>query len=49
MHEETMQRLVEATETLEVLRAAKVSEDVDQKYAEVVELEQRLQFINQQL
>lgn len=49
MHEETLNRLTEATQTLENLRAARISEDVDQKYAEVLELEQRLQFITHQL
>ena len=33
MHEETMLKLKDASEALEELRAAQVSEDVDQKYA----------------
>ena len=31
------------------MRSAQISEDVDEKYAEVLELEQRLQYINNQL
>jgi hypothetical protein len=33
MHEETFQRLRDATTVLEKLREAKISEDIDSKYA----------------
>ena len=49
MYEETFHRLKEATAVLEKLREARISDDVDQKYAEVLELEERLQLINAQL
>ena len=41
--------MLEASQTLEQLRSANISQDVDEKYAEVLELEQRLHYINSQL
>jgi hypothetical protein len=38
MYEETFQRLKEANSVLNKLQEAKISEEVDEKYAEVMDL-----------
>lgn len=49
MYEETLKKLKEAHRVLKELEEAKVNENVDDMYAEVLQLEERLQYINSQL
>lgn len=49
MYEETLKKLKEAHRVLKELEEAKVNENVDDMYAEVLQLEERLQYINTQL
>ena len=49
LHEETIRKLKESTEALRMLQEEKIDEDIEAKYAEVLELEQRLQIINAEL
>lgn len=44
-----MSKLNEATRALQLIQQAQISEDVDEKYAEVLELQEALSVINAQL
>lgn len=49
MHEQTAEQLSQATQILSDLESAHVDDSIDEAYAEVVQLEERLRYINEQL
>lgn len=49
MYEETVRKLKEANQVLQELQEAEISDNIDDAYAEVLQLEERLTYINEQL
>lgn len=49
MHEETLNQLQQATQVLNDLQSAHVEDNIDDLYAEVVQLQEKLRYIDEQL